>query len=526
MGMPLSAAVIVVTLVAGSGLASPPDRIFETLQKPVAHSKIDELVFARWQQLKIEPARVCSDSTFVRRAFLDVIGTLPTISEATDFLKDQDPEKRSKLIDRLLQRPEYADYWGMRWADILRIKAEFPINLWPNAVQAYHRWICDALRENMPYDKFVRALLTSSGSNFRVPPVNFYRAIQGKDPQSIARSVALTFLGQRTENWPAGRLDGMAQFFAYVGFKSSKEWKEEIVYFDLKKAIEQSAQQRPQAMLPDGTKVTLAPDVDPRKVLADWLLQPKHPQLARAIVNRIWYWLLGRGVVHEPDDFRPDNPPSNPELLAYLQQELSRSNYDLKHIYRLILNSTTYQLSSVPRSTAPQATACFAYYPIRRLDAEVLGDALCQITDTSEKYSSPIPEPFTFIPETNRSITLADGSTTSAFLEMFGRPSRDSGLESERNNQPSPAQRLHFLNSSHVQKKLMKGRKIRRIIDTNQSLKQTVEQLYLLILSRFPTTKEVQTIAQYAQSGIVQRRQAFEDLAWALVNSTEFLHRH
>jgi len=520
------AAIVMVVLAAESGPGLSPATVFETAQEPVAHNKIDELVFARWQQQKIEPAHVCSDATFVRRVFLDVIGTLPTAREATEFLKDHDPDKRGKLIDRLLQRPEYAEYWGMKWADVLRIKAEFPINLWPNAVQAYHRWVCDALRDNMPYDQFVRALLTSSGSNFRVPPVNFYRAIQGKDPQAITRAAALTLLGERADKWPAERRDGMAQFFSYVGFKLTKEWKEEIVYFDLEKAIEQSAHKHPQAIFPDGTHVVLTLDTDPRIVFADWLVQPEHPQLGNAIVNRIWYWLLGRGIVHQPDDFRPDNPPSNPELLDYLRQELIASHYDLKHIYRLILNSATYQLASIPRSKNPRAVACFAYYPVRRLDAEVLADALCQITGTSEKYSSAIPEPFTFIPETSRSITLADGSTTSAFLEMFCRPPRDSGLESERNNKPTAAQRLHLLNSSHVQRKLMQGRKVRRLIDANRSLEQTVEQLYLLILSRYPTPKEVRTISAYAQSGVVQRRQSLEDLTWALVNSAEFLYRH
>ncbi len=526
MGLTVRSFMILGMLVAASQTDETPNPIFEAPKEPAVHNKIDELVFAAWRRENIAPAHVCSDATVVRRLYLDVIGTLPTAQEASNFLGDADPDKRSKLIDRLLERREFADYWGMKWADLLRIKAEFPINLWPNAVQAYHRWVCDALRANMPYDQFVRELLTTSGSNFRVPPVNFYRAIQGKDPPSIAGAVALTLMGQRTDNWPPERLAGMANFFAYVGFKSSKEWKEEIIYFDLAKAAEQLVIERPEAVFPDGTKVTLTLEEDPREVFADWLLKPENPQLSRAIVNRIWFWLLGRGILHEPDDFRPDNRPSNPELLEFLRKELIASKYDLKHIYRLILNSSTYQLASLPRSNNASAAAFFAYYPIRRLDAEVLADALCQITDTTEKYSSPIPEPFTFVPESRRSIVLADGSTTSAFLEMFGRPPRDSGLESERNNQPSPAQRLHFLNSSHVQQKLREGKTIRSMIDANRSLKQTIGELYLLILSRYPTGREVQTVTEYAESGVVQRRQALEDLTWALVNSAEFLHRH
>jgi hypothetical protein len=414
----------------------------------------------------------------------------------------------------------------MKWADLLRVKAEFPINLWPNAAQAYHRWISDSLRENKPYDRFVRELLTSSGSNFRVPPVNFYRAIQGKEPEAIAHAVALTFLGERSDKWPKERLEGMTVFFSYVGFKPSKEWKEEIVFFDLEEALRQSSGDAPRAVFPDGTTVELSSDQDPRRVFANWLIGPQNPWFARNIVNRVWCWLLGRGIIHEPDDFRQDNPPSNPELLAFLEKELVAAKFDLKHVYRLILNSTTYQLSSVPKSEDPQAAAHFAYYPVRRLEAEVLVDALCQITGTTEEYSSPIPEPFTFIPGSRRSIALADGSITSSFLEMFGRPPRDTGLESERNNKPTPAQRLHFLNSSHVQRKLQRGPKIERVIQSNRSREEIVKQLYLMILSRFPTDSELKIVAEYSQSGVVEGREGLQDLAWALVNSAEFLHRH
>ena len=208
------------------------------------------------------------------------------------------------------------------------------------------------------------------------------------------------------------------------------------------------------AVFPDGTEAKLSPGEDPRVVFADWLIDAKNPWFSRNIVNRIWAWLLGRGIIHEPDDIRPDNPPSNPELLAFLERELMAAQYDLKPIFRLILNSQTYQLSSVGHSDRPEAAANFARYPLRRLEAEVLIDALNQITGTSEQYSSAIPEPFTYIPEGQRSIALPDGSITSSFLEMFGRPPRDTGLEAERSNRPTADQRLHLLNSSHIQRKI------------------------------------------------------------------------
>jgi hypothetical protein len=520
-----------VLLTAALAGADPEQTLVGAFEGPAdltPQGKIDELVFDKLKRAGIQPANVCSDGVFVRRVYLDAIGTLPTRREAREFLLDRDQNKRRALVDRLLERKEFADYWAMKWSDLLRVKAEFPINLWPNAAQAYHRWICTSLRENKPYDRFVRELLTSSGSNFRAPQVNFYRAVQGKEPQAIARAVALTFMGQRAERWPAERLSGMAAFFSQVGYKRSKEWKEEIVFFDLEKAAAQAAGGAPQAaaVFPDGTPARFSPDKDPREAFADWLTAPENPWFAKNITNRIWYWLLGRGVIHEPDDIRPDNPASNPELLALLEKELIAARYDLKHVYRLILNSKTYQLSSIPRTEHPEGAAQFAYYPLRRLEAEVLIDALCQITGTTEKYSSEIPEPFSFIPENRRSIVLADGSVTSPFLEMFGRPPRDTGLESERSNRPSPAQRLHVLNSSHIHHKIREGPELQRVLQSGGDLHQIANEVYLTILSRFPTETELKTVAAYSQSGVVHRQEALVDLAWALINSEEFLYRH
>ena len=502
----------------GAGADETATRIFESPADIPLQGKIDELVFARLQQAGIQPASVCSDAVFVRRVYLDVIGTLPTAKEAREFLRDQEPNKRRALVDRLLERDEFADYWAMKWSDLLRVKAEFPINLWPNAAQAYHRWIQTSLKDNLPYDRFVREMLTANGSNFRVGQVNFYRAAQSKTPEGIAQAVALTFMGTRADKWPKDRLAGMAAFFSQISYKETGEWKEEIVSFDPDKAAgPATGGALPTATFPDGTPARLSRNKDPRQVFADWLIDPKNPWFARNIVNRVWSWLLGRGIIHEPDDIRPDNPPSNPELLTFLEKELVGAKYDLKHIYRLILNSKTYQLSSVPKSDQPEAAAHFAYYPLRRLEAEVLIDALNQITGTTEQYSSAIPEPFTFIPEGQRSIALPDGSITSPFLEQFGRPPRDTGLESERSNRPTADQRLHLLNSSHIQRKIEgspllqslfasaatkpagkfnksgKSGKFRKP-DASSGAKQpgeVVNGLYLTILSRFPTDEEL-----------------------------------
>ena len=510
-----------ILMVAGRLLAGTP---YEAPNAYTAQNKIDEIVFAQLQQLQIVPAQLCSDAVFVRRVYLDVTGTLPSATEAEQFILDRKPDKRHTLIDRLLARDEYADYLAMKWGDLLRIKAEFPINLWPNAAQSYHRWVHDAIRDNVPCDQFARALLTASGSNFEMPPVNFYRAMQNRTPSGIAQTVALTLLGERAENWPTNELAKLAVFFANVGYKSTSEWKEEIVYFNPASTNAGALNGAPcAAVFPDGEKVKLSPDQDPRDVFADWLV--KDPQFAKNIVNRAWSWLLGRGIVQEPDDFRADNPPSNPKLLAFLENDLVSSGYDFKHLYRLILNSKTYQLAAIPQSKSPEAAANFAFYSLRRLDAEVLIDALDQITGADEKYSSAIPEPYTFIPDNLRSIALPDGSITSGFLEQFGRPSRDTGLESERNNRITAAQKLTLLNSSLMQKKIESSRMIDFQTSAGRTPAEVANGMYLGILSRFPTAAETKTAQDYFQSGI-GKRQAAVDLAWALMNSTEFLYRH
>jgi hypothetical protein len=261
-------------------------------------------------------------------------------------------------------------------------------------------------------------------------------------------------------------------------------------------------------------------------VFADWLTSPGNPWFARNLVNRIWAWLLGRGIVHEPDDLRPDNPPTLPELLAFLEKELTTAGYDSKHIFRLILNSSTYQLSSIPQSENPDRGKYFACYPVRRLDAEVLIDAICQITGSTEQYSSAAPEPYTIMPAEQHAVSLPDGSVSSSFLELFGRPPRDTGYESERNNQPCAAQRLHLLNSTHIERKIEQSPGLQQLLASAADLGMLTKQLYLSILSRYPTEAELKAIQVYANSGGGSRRQAAVDVAWALMNSSEFVYRH
>lgn len=605
--------ILVVTslaLASRGATPEPPLNPFEAPDLQLPETQIDKLVMRQLQPLGIQPV-LCSDAVFVRRVYLDLTGALPTAREAREFIQDSDTgNKRRLLIDRLLNSEAFADYWAMKWGDLLRIKAEFPVNLWPNAAQAYHRWVRASLAANKPYDQFARELLTSSGSNFRSPPVNFYRAIQNRTPDGTARAVALTFMGARAESWPTNRLAGMVPFFSQIGYKPTSEWKEEHVFWDPLGASSTSGNSAPgraaiaptpstnavaeatsqkatnpvptEAVFPDGTRVKLSPDKDPREVFGDWLVNPKNPWFTRCIANRVWFWLLGRGIIHEPDDIRDDNPPSNPALLAYLEKEMAAGKYDLKRVYRLILNSRTYQSSAVPRSSAPEAEANFASYSVRRLEAEVLIDAINKVTGTSDLYTSPIPEPFTYIPKGMPAVAIADGSITSPFLALFGRSARATGMLNERNHKPTPAQWLYLLNSTDIQRKLEQGTNMQAIINFGRRKPpQILEELYLTILSRLPTAAEVELAEAYGrgqstgkpgagktspastaanrpaatnssvvggpQSGntnasgkvlvpvdwkakssrpVVKTRDDWIDIAWSLINSEEFLYRH
>jgi hypothetical protein len=573
---------VALVLIAGVSYAAQPKStsVYEGGSRPAGDSTIDRSIARQLVAMGVH-APPCSDAVFLRRVYLDVIGTLPTSKEARAFLEDRNPRKRSLLIDRLLEREEFADYWSMKWADILRIKAEFPVNLWPNAAQTYHRWVRSSIASNKPYDKFVRELLTSSGSNFRVGPVNFYRAIQNRTPEGIAAAVALTLMGVQFEKWPEERRTGMAPLFSQVGYKPTAEWKEEVVFWDpyhLAKiggnavpgkaaltptpggaATPAATPATPAATLqapaplkvrfPDGKEVTVPPGRDPRDVFADWLIRPENPWFAKNLVNRLWAWLLGRGIIHEPDDIRDDNPPVYPEVLTYLEQEFVKSGYDMKTVFRLILNSRAYQASSVQRGRNPKAEAYFAYYIVRRLDAEVLIDAINKVTGTNDLYTSAVPEPFTYIPSDKAAISIADGSITSPFLALFGRSARATGMTNERATKPLPAQWRHLLNSSHIQNKLESGTWMKTLSAGKQTLDEIIDELYLTILSRFPTQVEKAAIYEYLflnvgdktppaggkpargprglpQLTAEQRRDNSIDIAWALINSIEFMFRH
>lgn len=479
-----------------------------------ANNHVDELVHAKWQVLGLPPAELCSEQEFFRRVYLDVTGTLPKAAEVRAYLADPDPRKRSQLIDRLLASEEFADYWAMKWCDLFRVKSEFPNTLWPNAVQAYHRWVRMSIAGNKPYDQFVRELLTATGSNFRVPPANFYRAFQKKDPQSVAEVTALTFMGLRlgcarchghpTENWSWDDNLGLAAFFAQLKYKATMEWKEEIVYLGLKQTMRHPRTGelvKPKFL--GGQVLELEGEQDARAKFAEWLTSPQNPWFARNIANRTWFWLLGRGIVHEPDDLRPTNPPENPQLLEYLAQELVSHKYDLKHIYRLILNSRVYQLSSQANPLNRDDVAHFSHYYVKRLGAETLLDAIEQVTDRWDTYRSIIPEPYVVMPAAFRATHLADGSISLPFLELFGRPPRDTAYESDRDLELYLRQTLHLLNSTDVQSKISASPYLVRLAKELPDDARIIDEIYLTTISRLPTDEERNKVTAY-MAGVVQ----------------------
>ena len=443
------------------------------------NNKIDELVFAKLQKLGFPPSDLCSDEVFLRRAYLDVIGCLPKPDEARAFLADPDPAKRAKLIDRLLERDEYADFWALKWGDLLRIKSEYPVRVWPRGVQTYYRWVRGSIAANKPYDQFVRELITANGSDFQVGPANYYRAVQKREPQTYAEATAVLFLGARldcarchahpTENWGLDDGLGMAAFFSKVAIKATQEWKEEIVFFNQYGGVyHPKLRDYVNPKFLGGEVLDMPRDQDPRPKFAEWLTAPQNPWFAKVMANRVWYWLLGRGIVHEPDDFRSTNPPSNPELLDYLTQEFVGHKFDVKYLFRLILNSKTYQLSSKANDLNRSDMANFSHYYVRRMGAEQLLDAVCQVTGTSDQFASWIPVPPTIMPAGSRAVQVFDGDIKNPLLDLFGRPLRDTPYECERKLGGSVRQSLHLVNSDHFEGKVAGSPNLQRLLQANK----------------------------------------------------------
>ena len=502
---------------------------------PHPAEKLDRILQRTWSQAGLTAVPKADDAVFLRRATLDIAGRLPTIEEVKSFLADRSPAKRIRLIDRLLASPECDRLLAMRFADLLRIKSEFPVNLWPNAVQCYHRYLLDAIRHDRPWPEVTRELLTANGSNFRVAPANFFRAAADRSPQGLGTVAALTFLGMRTEKWDSGDREKFARFFSRIRFKSTDEWKEEIVSDDPEPV-------RFTARTPDGRSFDIDTDVrNPRAVFVDWLLADDNSFFAKATVNRLWHWVFGRGIIDPADDLRPPpgfwaklrgaDPgpqPSAPELLNFLEAEFRHCGGRLKPMLRMIFDSAAYQADWKTLSDEQERAArLFAVYPVRRLDAEVVIDAVSAVTGEHERYRSVIPEPFTYLPPNSPATGIADGSISSGNLDNFGRPPRDSGMLSERNNAVTAKQRLWLMNSGTLYRGFNRAVNEARKRDPKLWKKDPLQLLYLHVLSRPPSAAEREIFRRYiAAKPRKQQYSAYGELVWALVNTKEFLYHH
>lgn len=481
-------------------------------------NKIDELVLANLKAKNLTPANECSDAVYMRRVWLDLAGRIPTLAEAKDFLADKSPNKRSELVEKIFQTEDYYLYQTMNWGDFLCIKSEFPINLWPKGTAVYTKWIYEAVRNNMPYDQWSRALLTTSGSNFRDPPVNFWRAVTSREPETLAANVCRVFLARRFEKMSKADQRWLAIIFSRIAYKATAEWKEEAVFWN------RDPLRYKEAVMPDGKRIAIPNGTDPRRVFADWLIQPDNGIFSAAICNQIWFRLFGFGIVQEPDDIRNDNPSAVPGLLEHLSEEFVKSKFDLRQLYRYIIASQTYQQSPIPNAPATQADKNFAAYPIRRLEAEVLQDIFMQIFNYRESYISIAPEPYTRIPTRVRTVEIYDAGITNTFLEMFNRGTRDSGGLSDRSGDFNRNHGLFLINSTEIDRRTKEiTRRVGRIRDESGQMITDLDFLWLTFLSR-PISPAERDKFNSLTGGSGQA--ALEDAAWMLINTKEFLSRH
>ena len=486
----------------------------------VSINEIDNIVARNLKLRSLKPARLCSDAVYVRRVHIDLCGTIPDEKQTRLFIADKSPDKYEKLVDSLLASEKFAYRMTMRFGDIFRIKAEFPVNLWPNAAQAYSRYIFKSITDNESYAKMVEKMLVSEGSNFRNGEVNFFRAMQSKNAKSIASCVALSLMGMRFEKMSEADQHNLSAFFERLAYKSTKEWKEEIVYNDPTKRAQFIG------MFPDSSTVSLASHQDPREAFAKWLTKKGNPYFSKAIANRIWYWVFGQPIVSPVDDMFAENKPANAELLEHLAKYFESTNFDIRKLCKHIVLSRVYRQSFIPRCEPNDAKKYFAVYPVSRIDAEALIDIICQITGSAEVYESTTPEPYTKFPAGESAVALPDGSITTSFLELFGKPSRDTGYDSERVCVPSASQKLHMINSRHIRSKIERSDYLQGLYKLGGD--KFLNGAYLRILNRFPTPQERASFFKIQKMRTKKERNAVNsiDFAWGLLNCEEFINRH
>ncbi len=497
------------------------------LETPPEKTFIDQLAFAKLRQLGIPSSGLCDDATFIRRVSIDIAGRLPTVAEVEQFLADTDPNKRDRLVDRLVDSPGYADYFANKWSTILRNKRRNGNDI-PYTYK-FHAWIRRAFRENMPYDQFVRSVLTATGDPETHPPVAWYREVRTSNQQ--IEDVAQLFLGMRMacakchhhpfERWSQQDYYGFEAFFSQVGLKNSKfnqnVNQQDMVF--LKTSAPTAKNPRTQLDVKPaglgGETLEISPYEDARQYLVDWMAAPENPYFAKALVNRYWKHFFGRGIVDPEDDMRVTNPPSNPELLEALTKHFLDHQFDLKDLVRTICKSSVYQLSSEPTESNKSDQQNYSSFYPRRMSAEVLYDSVNAVADTPSNFGS--------IPQGTTAVQLPDNGFNNYFLEVFGKPEAESACECERSVEANLSQSLHMLNSGDVQGRLQngQGRAARFNRDPDRPDSDKIRELYLAAFAREPRPEEsafiLTRIADYQN-----KQQAWEDVIWAILNAREF----
>lgn len=507
---------------------------------PPTRNFIDTGVFATLRNIGLPPSELCDDATFLRRVTLDVAGRLPTAQEAEDFLADASADKRDQWIESLLRSPEHADFFANKWTTLLKNRRDDASDITSNF--AFHSWVRDSLLANKPYDQWVRELLAATGTVISNPPVAWYKRV--KEPNQQIEDVAQLFLGVRMqcaqchhhpfERWSQDDYYGLAAFFSRVGRKPTGTRGEDLIFHQRGAALAKNArtgEMLPPSALGDAAE-GLAPDDDPRLRLADWMANPQNPFFAKAVVNRYWKHFFKRGLIEPEDDIRDSNPASHPEVLAALEQHFINSHFDLRELVRVLVQSSTYQLSAVPNEHNAADFQNFSHYYPERMQAEVLLDAIDELTGATTSFAN--------LPTGTRAIALPDNSynKSSPFLTVFGRPDNSSVCECERVQSSSLGQSLHMLNSVDIKSKLsVAGGRAERLAQDPRPEPEKIRELSLAAYGREPTDQELQTALDYlrepaaptddaATPAPATARENYEDLIWALMSTKEFLFVH
>jgi hypothetical protein len=499
---------------------------------PPANNYVDEHAFNKLKMLNILPSDLCTDQEFVRRVYLDVCGILPTADEVQKFMDNKDEKKRSKLIDELLDRPEYADFWTLKWSDVFRSNRK---TIQVKGVNVFQRWLRGHLDRNTGFDEVLKEVITAGGSTFSNPAANYYRV--ARDPQSLAETTAQLFFGIRLqcskchnhpfERWTQDDYYSMAAWFARVKHRpdaiepgdKDKKGGSEVVYTSRDGEV---TQPRTQKVMPPkfmgGPVAAVPPNHDRREVLATWMTSADNPFVPKSLVNRVWFHLMGKGIVDPVDDFRDSNPSANDELLDALAKDFVHNKFDLKHLIRTILNSRTYQLSAQTNEFNKDDAKYFSHANTKLLTAEQLFDAICAVTDRPEKFPG--------YPLGTRAVQLPDGEVNHPFLKAFGQPARELACECEREGESNLAQALQLINGATVNDRLRDpNNRIGQLMGKKLSDDEMLKSLFMVTLSRPPGADESKAMLAHVTAAM-DKRKAWEDVHWALINSKEFLFRH